>query len=283
MKIGFNMFLWTGRVSEEHYPILRDLKQTGYHGVEIPVLEGEAGEYRELAGVLEDMGLERTSVGAIFDPALDPLSPDRGVRDAALEAGIRLLDRVHAVGASILAGPMYQVLGQFTGTAPTEDEFDRGCDFHRRMGEAASERGVVIALEPLNRFEAYFITTAHQASAYADRVGHPNVRIMYDTFHANIEETDPVGVFAPTVSSTVHVHISENDRGVPGRGHIPWAATFKAIRSSGYDGWLTIEAFGRTLPTMAAATKIWRDLSDTPEQVYREGYQTIVRGWEAAG
>jgi D-psicose/D-tagatose/L-ribulose 3-epimerase len=105
---------------------------------------------------------------------------------------------------------------------------------------------------------------------------------MYDTFHSNIEEADPIGAFTRNKDRIVHVHISENDRGVPGRGNIPWSETFKAIRASGYDGWLTIEAFGRALKDLAAATKVWRDFSETPEAVYRDGYRHIRNGWQAA-
>src|SRR5690606_8969061 len=108
------------------------------------------------------------------------------------------------------------------------------------------------------------------------------VSVMYDTFHANIEEADPVAAFARNARRVGHVHISENDRGVPGRGHVPWSETFRAIRGSGYDGWLTIEAFGRSLPELAAATRVWRDLSESPEAVYRDGYRLIRDGWDAA-
>jgi len=105
---------------------------------------------------------------------------------------------------------------------------------------------------------------------------------MYDTFHANIEEADPIGAYTKHRRNVVHIHISENDRGVPGRGNIPWQETFSAIRKSGYDDWLTIEAFGRSLKDLAAATKVWRDFSETPEAVYREGYEHIRNGWKKA-
>ena len=108
------------------------------------------------------------------------------------------------------------------------------------------------------------------------------IRDRYDTFHANIEESDPIAAYTNHKSNVVHVHLSENDRGVPGRGHVPWAETFKALKSGGYDEWLTIEAFGRGLPDLAAATRVWRDLAESPEAVYREGFQTIRDGWDAA-
>jgi D-psicose/D-tagatose/L-ribulose 3-epimerase len=78
------------------------------------------------------------------------------------------------------------------------------------------------------------------------------------------------------------VHVSENDRGTPGKGHVPWRATFRALRAAGYDGWLTIEAFGTALPALAAATKVWREFFPTPEEVYVHGLKTVRENWAAA-
>ncbi|MEM9851729.1 MAG: TIM barrel protein, partial [Pseudomonadota bacterium] len=105
---------------------------------------------------------------------------------------------------------------------------------------------------------------------------------LYDTFHSNIEERDPVGSIGATAAAIAHVHISENDRGTPGRGHVDFAATFAALHAAGYDGWLTIEAFGQALPDLAAATKVWRPLYGSEEEVYTEGLALLQRGWAAA-
>jgi len=120
-----------------------------------------------------------------------------------------------------------------------------------------------------------------ELDTYVQSVNHPAIKTMYDTFHANLEEADPIAAYTEHKSNVVHVHISENDRGVPGRGHIPWADTFRALKKGGYDQWLTIEAFGRGLPDLAAATRIWRDLSESPEAVYREGFRTIRDHWDS--
>jgi D-psicose/D-tagatose/L-ribulose 3-epimerase len=119
-------------------------------------------------------------------------------------------------------------------------------------------------------------------AVYLDTLGHPAVTGMYDTFHANIEERDPVAALSANSRHVSYVHVSENDRGVPGRGHVPWTDTFATLKRIGYDGWLTIEAFGRGLPELAAATCIWRDLSESPEVVYREGFTHIRDGWASA-
>ena len=133
-------------------------------------------------------------------------------------------------------------------------------------------------MEYLSRFECYVFNTMADAVAHAARVDHANFGVMHDTFHANIEEADPVGAIAAAGPFLRHIHISENDRGTPGRGHLPWPAIFAAIRARGYDGWLTIESFGRALPALAAATRVWRDFSASPEQVYLEGLALIRAG-----
>ncbi len=277
MRIGFCMLLWTTQVGPEHRALLEDLKATGYDGVEIPIFVPDADELAAVGRMLDDIGLERTAISALGDPAADPLSPDPAVRAAAEAHLRRVVDCTRALGARQVAGPLQQVLGQFSGTAPTDEEFGRAREVHRAVGDHAAERGVVVALEAVNRFESYFANTMGDLAAYLDSVDHPAITGMYDTFHANLEERDPVAALTDNLRHVAHIHISENDRGVPGRGHVPWDETFAAIRASGYDGWLTIEAFGRGLPELAAATRIWRDLAESPEAVYRDGHAHIRR------
>jgi D-psicose/D-tagatose/L-ribulose 3-epimerase len=282
MKIGFCMLLWTTQVSAAHRPILEDLKATGYDGVEIPVFDGAPDDYAAVGRLLDEIGLERTAITVIPTADKNPLSDDPTERQAAIAYLNYCIDCTEALGASQLAGPLHQTLGHFSGHPTTDKERARAREVHHVSGDYAAARGVTLALEAVNRFESYFANTMDDLCRYLDTVDHPAVAAMYDTFHANIEEADPVSAFARSTRHVRHVHISENDRGVPGRGHVPWAETFRAIKSSGYDGWLTIEAFGRGLPELAAATRIWRDLSESPEAVYREGFRTIREGWDAA-
>lgn len=283
MKIGMCMFLWTTHVTAADAPLLRDIKATGFDGVEIPVFEGEPHDYARLGELLDEIGLERTAVSAMGDPGMNLISPEASTRAAGVSYMQWAIECSAALGAANLSGPLHSTLGQFSGVGPTKDEFSRSIQSQRAIGDHAARRGVTIGLEALNRFECYLVNTMAALSAHIDEIGHPNIKAMYDTFHCNIEETDPVAAYTDYRHNVVHIHISENDRGVPGRGHIPWAKTFRAIRDSGYDDWLTIEAFGRGLPDLAAATKVWRDFAETPEAVYREGYAHIRKGWDAAG
>ncbi|WP_157019882.1 sugar phosphate isomerase/epimerase family protein [Mesorhizobium xinjiangense] len=282
MKIGMCMFLWTTHVTRDHEALLRDIRATGFDGVEIPIFEGSPEHYADLGRLLDEIGLERTAVAAMGDPAMNLISAEASQRSAGIEHMKWVIDCTAALGADTVSGPLHSTLGQFSGEGPSAAEWQRAVETQRAIGAYSAEKGVTVGLEALNRFECYLVNTMDDLSRLVDDVGYPSIRAMYDTFHANIEETDPVGAFTRNLRNIVHVHISENDRGVPGRGNIPWAETFAAIRRSGYDGWLTIEAFGRGLPDLAAATKVWRDFAESPQMVYREGYKHIAEHLDLA-
>lgn len=283
MKTGFNMLLWTTHVTAAHAPLLKKIKAAGYSGVEFPIFEGDPAHYARMGELLDKIGLERTVVSVIGPTGKNPLLADKAQQKAALDYTKWVIDCTAALGAPILAGPMHSELGYFSGNGPTRQERARGISFHRRAGDHAGKRSVQFALEALNRFECYFLNTMEQLSDYLDEVDHPAVHGMYDTFHANIEEKDPVAAIKSIRKHMIHVHISENDRGTPGKGHVPWAATYKALRAAGYDGWLTIEAFGRALPALAAATRVWRDFFPSQESVYVDGLRHMRSGWTKAG
>ena len=282
MKTGFNLLLWTAHVTDEHTAILKGINKAGYDTVEIPVFEGMPEHYARLGERLDKLGLERSIVGVIGPSGKNPVSPDKAAQAAAVVHAKWVIDCAKALGAHTIAGPMHSEIGYFSGTGPTPAERKRGISFHRRAGDYAARHDIRFALEALNRFECYFVNTMEQLADYLDEVNHPAIKGMYDTFHANIEEKDPIAAIKTIKRHMIHVHISENDRGTPGKGHVPWAATYKALRAAKYDGWLTIEAFGRALPAVAAATRVWRDFFPSQESVYLEGIKQMKTGWARA-
>lgn len=281
MKYGFNLLLWTGHVTEEHLPIFKALKKAGYDGVEFPLFDGTPDHYARLGEHLDKLGLERSTV-SVLGSGHNPLSPDKAQQQAALERAKWAVDCTAALGGTILAGPMHSELGYFSGGPATKQEHQRGVSFHRRAGDHAAKKNVRFAVEALNRFECYFLNTMEQLCEHLDAVDHPHVKAMYDTFHSNIEEKDPVAAVKAIRKHMIHVHVSENDRGTPGKGHVPWAETFKAIKAAKYDGWMTIEAFGRAIPALAAATRVWRDFFPNKEEVYKVGLKTMKQGMARA-
>lgn len=280
MKIGFNLLLWTGHVTDADFHLFDKLKAAGYDGVEIPIFDvSSPAHFASVGKVLKDNGLECTAVTVLPDEAHNAISPEAANRQGAIDHLKRVIECGHNAGVQTLCGPYYQVLGQFTGKFPSETELDNAAEVHRAIAPIGQDAGIKFAIEALNRFESHLLNTMEQAASYVKRVNHPNFGTMYDTFHANIEEKDAVACI-DTVYSTGklnHVHISENDRGTPGTGHAPCREAIKKLVSIGYDGWLTIEAFGGALPDLAAATRVWRDFFKSPEEVYTDGIK-FIRG-----
>ena len=264
MKYGMNMLLWTSDVTEEHYGILENLKHWGFDGVELPVFDLDLQKFSRLGKKLSEIGLERTAVTVCSD-ADNPISPDKAVREAALARLKKAIDAVAAAGATHLCGPIHSALGTFSGSGPTPGEWQRGLEVLTKAADHAQKNNVTLVCEYLNRFECYFLTNAADDARFCREANHPHLKMMYDTFHANIEEKDLAAAMRSCWDQVVHVHISENDRSTPGEGHVDWGTTFKTLKELKYDGWLMVEAFGLALPALAAATKVWRRMFPTEE------------------
>lgn len=280
MNIGINMLLWASNVTAEHREALEMIKAAGADSVEIPVMEGAAADYRELGKMLDDIGLTRTTCMAMCSEDANPVSEDPVVRQAAVDYMKWLIECVHELGAPLVCGPMYQTIGVFSGDGPTDVEKERVVELLKAAAPEAQAAGVKLAIEPLNRFECYMVNTLATGRELVEAVNAPNVGILFDTFHANMEEKDPIGAILNDGSVINHFHCSSNDRGIPGEGHIDWEGTFKALHQINYRGEFVIEAFGRALPGLAAATRIWRDMFDDANHVAERGIPFIRNMWD---
>lgn len=280
MKLGINLLLWTGHVTPDLRPVLEQIRATGFDGVEVPLFDvSDPGHYRRLAGLLDDLGLQRTVSTAFTDSAVNPVSPLAAKREAAAGYARQVIACAAELGAQLVVGPLFQPLGHFTGAGPTKAELERCAAFLAALAPDARAAGLVLAVEPLNRFEAYVLNTAQQAGAMMARVSDPAVGVLYDTFHAHIEEKDPLAALSGLLDGghVAHVHISENDRGTPGTGQARIAETIALLQARDYRGWLTIEAFGQAVPELAAATRVWRPFFADPQEVVSDGYAYIRR------
>ncbi|MBI1345428.1 TIM barrel protein [bacterium] len=264
MKYGMNLLLWTSDVTEEHFPVLESLKAMGYDGVELPVFDMDLAKFQKVGKKLTELGLERTAVTVCTDTE-NPISPDKAIREAGLARLKKAVDMVAAAGATHLCGPIHSAIGSFTGQGPTTDEWNWGKETLAQAADYAKSQNVTLVAEYLNRFECYFLTSAADAARFCREVNHTHLKTMYDTFHANIEEKNLAAAMQSAFDQVVHVHISENDRSTPGEGHVDWDTTFQMLKQLGYDGWMVVEAFGLSLPALAAATKIWRRMYPSEE------------------
>lgn len=275
MKTGMNLLLWTSEVTSEHDALLEQLKEIGFDSVEIPVFAiDDVAPYERLGKRLKSLGLGATGV-TVMSPETNPISPDPAIRAAAVAHLDKVLNCCAAFGCEILCGPTHSAIGVFSGQGPTEDEFKAGVETLSKAAEIAKARDIKIAVEYLNRFENYFLTTAADTVKFVRAVNHPSLKMMYDSFHAHIEEKDQAKAIASCAAETIHIHVSENDRGVPGTGQVHWDSYWSGIKDSGFNGYVTIEAFGRALPALAAATRVWRDLFPDPIGLCKDGLAFI--------
>ena len=279
MKYGLNMLLWTADVTEEHDGLLDQIKEWGYDGIEFPIFSTEEAKYKRLGDRLDSLELGRTAV-TVCNPDANPISPDPANRARAVDYLKQVLDMAAAGGATHVCGPIHSALGEFSGAGRTEDEWNYAKETLAKAADYAQTCNVTLTVEYLNRFECYFLNNSVDCARFIDEVNHPNLKMMYDTFHANIEEKSISEAIKACADQTVHVHISENDRSTPGEGHVHWEETFQTLKETGYDGWMTIEAFGRALPDLAAATRIWRRMFPSEEYLAKNGLAFMKQGME---
>jgi D-psicose/D-tagatose/L-ribulose 3-epimerase len=275
MKYGMNLLLWSDHLHDGLLPMLERIKKLGYDGVEIPLFDLSL-DYAAWGRKFDDLGLERTAV-TVRGGGDNPISTDAKIRAAGVAASKKTLDCCQAVGAQLLVGPYHSAIGEFSGQGPTADEWKWGVESMRQVAEHAGKVGVGLAVEYLNRFECYLLNTAADSARFIRDVNHPSCRMMYDTFHANIEEKSPAEAIRTAAPQMALVHISENDRSTPGTGNIPWKATFDTLREVNYQGWMVVEAFGLALPALVAATKIWRRMFQSEEQLARDALAFMRR------
>lgn len=275
IKTGFNLLAWSATLTDDLKGITERLAQIGYDGVELFIDGSDLSSYRDFGEHLKGLGLEATCVIGL-GPEENPASPDRAIRLQAADTIREFIDRAAELDAKLIGGPLHSAFATFTNEAPHEAEYDWSAEVLRSVTDYAVERDVELSIEAINRFECYLCNTVEQMTKLVRKVDHPNVTAHFDTHHANLEEKSIIGAIHEVSPVLGHFHISENDRGTPGDGHIPWDDVFAALKEIRYDRWLTIEAFTRNDPAFANSINVWREYSP-PWEAAEKGYQLITR------
>ena len=279
MQYGMNLLLWTTDLDESQFYLLEKIKNFGYDGVEIPIFNLDVDRFKAIGAKCDELGLERTAV-TVSTAEENPISPDPAIRQAAVERLKLAVDCCAAAGAFHLCGPFHSALGEFSGAGRTDDEWNAGKEVLAQVADHAKANNVTMVLEYLNRFECYFLNCAEDTARFCREVGHTHLKMMYDTFHANIEEKCLAGAIKECADQTVHVHISENDRSTPGEGNVDWKTSWDTLKETGFDGPFVVEAFGLALPDLAAATKIWRRMYPSEDHLCENALKFMKANWE---
>lgn len=274
-----NLLLWTTDIDERLYPIVDALKATGFDGVEIPIGDEGKERYTALGKHIDSLGLGCTCVTSIFEDA-NPTSSDAAIREKAIDQMKWRIDMAKELGAEVIGGPYHSAFAYFSGEPPTDEERKYSTEVMRKAAEYAGEVDIILTPEALNRFECYLYNTLDDIAQLIKDVDHPNMKMMFDSHHAHIEEKssgDQIKKYKDMIS---HVHISESDRGTPGSGQVLWDHIFSSLALIDYDGWLTIEAFSRNKPEFASNINVWRNYQPSFDEVYNDGYTFIKTMWE---
>lgn len=276
IQYGINMFLWSASFGQDEFARLDAVRQFGFDGVEIPIFDPGRFDASLIRRELQQRQLACT-VCTVVPPGLSLITAEPEVRNRTLAHLSACIEKTAELGVSILAGPLYHPVGSFSGVRRTRDEWCNAVAGFQALGPVLERTGVQLAIEPLNRFETYFLNTTEDGVRLCDEIAHPQIGLLWDTFHANIEEKHLGPALLHAGLYLKHVHTCENDRGAPGSGHVDWDAVFNALRELRYQGWLTIESFGFSIGAISAAASIWRDLAATPEVIATDGLRFLKR------
>jgi D-psicose/D-tagatose/L-ribulose 3-epimerase len=252
-------------------PVLKKIKKAGYDALEVPLfLDIEPANYKRWKTILDDIGLERHAITARLGHD-NPISPDPAIRQVAIENNKKACECAAVVDAKFMIGPNHSAFDVFTGVPATKQEWEWGVENLKVQAEDARNNGVTLVLEYINRFECYLCSCAEEMVRFIDDVDHPNCKMNWDTFHANIEETDVARAIEDSARHIVHVHLAENHKGIPGVGQVDWDTTFATLKKIGYEGMLVAEAFGG--PSVGG--KIWRDIVRNEDELIEESIKFI--------
>ena len=272
MTFGIHSLLFSATFNEKDLPLLDKAKSLGFDALEIIPFDADNFPAAKVKRRAADLGLDiYTGIGL---PAhANPISPEATVRAAALNYSKRLIDLSAECGSKGYGGVTYAGWGYLTGKMRTTHEWNWAVEHFRTLAQYAARvaPGMNIAVEPVNRFESHFINIAADAVAFCKEVGQPNVRVHLDSFHMIREEDDFVGSVRTCGPLLGYIHACENQRGIPGRGQVPWLDFFRALKAVNYQGCVTIESFDPNMPEIARLCCIWRQLADSPEQLATEG------------
>lgn len=277
MRFGVNTWVWTSPLTTaELEKLAPHVAEMGFDWIEAPLESIGDLDHKRGADIVRRHGLG-VSACAAMGPDRDLIHRDEAIRKNGMAYLRQAIEATHALGGTNLVGPLYAAVGRTWQQTPAERARDLDV-LVKNLGELAryaGDYGVILCVEPLNRFETSFINLAEQAIEVVDRVDHPNCQVMLDTFHMNIEEKSLGNAIRAAGKRLRHVHACENDRGAPGSGNVTWNEVAQALKDIKYDGPVVIESFTSKVKSIARAAAIWRSLAPTQDDLARDGLKFL--------
>ncbi len=279
MQFGVSTFLWVSPFDTHSFDLVHKIKSMGFDIIEIPVENTSLIDWSKLKGLVRELDLKVTISGA-FGAERDISGQDSKIRANGLKYIQDCIGIAAFMGSPIFGGPLYSAVGKTRFISDEQKKRERAwcVDNLRLAGKTAAENGILLGLEPLNRFESDMVNTVDQALSIVREVDTPNLKIQLDTFHGNIEEKN-IGDSIRKIGKDLlcHVQGNESDRGTPGTGNLDWFGIKNALVDIGYDGAIVIETFGAVSEEIAKATCIWRPLANSSDELAIQGLEFYKR------
>ena len=271
MKMGVNTYMWTNAFTLGDIGLIEHVKKLGADGVEFARSGFDDFPAEAARAELERLGMGCTLCTSPPDAERSIIHPSAKARADGLQYLREAVAVAERIGAETIVGLLYAKVGWFTGQRRTQQEWDWAVSAFQELRPDLDRAGMVLAIEPVNRWETFFLNTAADGSALCDAIADPRVGLLLDTSHMVIEEKSQSAAVRSAARHLRHVHVAETDRGTPGTGQTDWTGLFQALHNVAFDGWCVIESFAWNNSEIAAATSCWRDLASSPEVLVRDG------------
>lgn len=276
MKYGIHLSTFTKDWSEDVFGFIPKVYNYGYDGVEFPLMSPMDFDTKKARKMLSTYKLSCTC-GTSMNLERDISSEDKHIRLNGVNHLKNCIDICNELESDCLGGVLYAPWGKLKMRSESTEDIKRSLETLNEIGIYAKAKGVVIALEVLNRYESYFLNTVKEGKQYIKKIGNSNVKLHFDTFHSNIEEKNLYTAIKEGGQDIYHVHVCENDRGIPGTGNIDWCDVKKGLKDINYDRWITLESF--VLPECNAGKDvfIWRKIEKDPDTVAYESIKFLKK------
>jgi len=275
-KFGVDTFIWTEAFSEKDLWIIPKAKELGFEVLDIFISNADTFPTQKVKEKVKEVGIEVVTTTTLNEKT-NLISPDPVIRANGVKYMKKVVDINIELGSKINGGVNYAAWGYLSGKPRTQQEWDWSIVGMKEIARYAQEKGdVIIAVEPVNRFETYFLNIAEDAVRYCKEVGFGNVKVHLDSFHMIREETSfRDAVFTCGKEYLGYVHVCESNRGIPGTGLVPWKEFFTALKDIGYYGPLVIESFDPSFEELNRQCAIWRKLAESGESLAIQGLKHL--------
>lgn len=259
-KVGIEIFYWIDNWSDDQIACFSKAKACGFDAVEISFVAGpESVDVPRLCAEAERLGLDvycSTGLGA----ETDITSPDATIRQAGIDYLRLCLETTQQIGSPILGGVTYAPWLHFPDATDLRSYRERSAQALHDVAVIASDLGITLTMEILNRFETFMFNTVAEGLEFLQLVDHASVKLQLDTYHMNMEEDDLPAAIRLAGDRIGHFHCAASNRKLPGEGHINWQAIKSALDEVNYKGGLVVETFPNPDVETGRTVNTWRPL-----------------------